>query len=233
MRVLGIGTLYVVLIAYATKAFGTPADCVSAPNATNIDAFDYFKFVAAAATLSACAGAYLYTRYLATIKSTIELHSEFHSESFTKARVSADKSLKAWIEDAATNKKALSELYQTYSKCNLDDWLNISRTLHFFERIAILHKSKLLHDSLCRKLFGRYLQHYQTQYFVKFEKSDGEWTSLVNILNYSWNDRPSGETSIVAFFVFTSLLGAYIMGDTEFTFNGWTRLAGWLKTPQV
>lgn len=121
---------------------------------------------------------FLYNRRLARIKAAIDLHSEFHSESFLKSRIEADKVLKRFV--TAQKKPKISTIY---ANCSPEEWLHVSRVLHFFERLTYLRENRLVHPATCDTLFGHYIAHYKNDYFSRLTEDDGDWQPLVRALH--------------------------------------------------
>lgn len=136
--------------------------------------------------LGALAGAmatFLYNRHLAKIKSTIELHSEFHSESFLKARIKTDELLKKHM---LKNKRyRLPDIHASCSttpETGPDDWANLSRVLHFFERIQAMKQADMIDMKTLSQLLGRYIDYYHSTYFRHISQEAGEWDHLAESL---------------------------------------------------
>ena len=136
--------------------------------------------------LGALAGAlttFLYNSHLARVKSTIELHSEFHSDSFLKARIKADELLKKHV---TINKKY--RLPDIHSACcstpetGAEDWANLSRVLHFFERIPAMNQARMIDARTLSQLLGTYINYYHSAYFCHISQEAGEWDNLAESL---------------------------------------------------
>ena len=136
--------------------------------------------------LGALAGAmvtFLYNRHLAQVKSAIELHTEFHSESFLKARIKADELLKEHILEK--KRFRLPDLHRACTSTlttGADDWAGLSRVLHFFERLQVMRKAKMTHKKTLSLLLGSYINYYHSNYFKHISQEAGDWDHLAQTL---------------------------------------------------
>jgi hypothetical protein len=130
--------------------------------------------------LGASAGAIvtlLYNRRLAGVKAAIDLHSEFHSDSFLKSLIEADKALKRLVvEQKQTTISAIFKL------CSPEEWPHVSRVLHFFERLTCLRENGLVHPGTCDTLLGHYIDYFKNAYFSLLVEEPGDWLPLVQAL---------------------------------------------------
>lgn len=136
--------------------------------------------------LGALAGAavtFLYNRHLARVKSAIELHMEFHSESFLKARIKADALLKKHlVEGKRYRLPDIREACSATPTTGADDWANLSRVLHFFERVQVMKKAKMIDIKTISLLLGGYIDYYYKNYFHHLSQEAGEWDNLAESL---------------------------------------------------
>lgn len=140
------------------------------------------------ATLIVCGIVFFYTRFFSHVKTTIDLHSEFHSESFTKSRIAAADTLDRYINETRLKTINLESLRSYCASLEKDNtWPDISRVLHFFERLAILRQHRLVNKKTSAALFDRYVEYWRRHYFAKLEE-DERWKALVRVLKA---DKPN------------------------------------------
>jgi len=119
---------------------------------------------------------FFYNRRLAGVKVAIDLHSEFHSESFLKTRIAADNILTK-LKDGS-NQIRLSRIY---SQCCPTQWESVSRIIHFFERLAVMRAEGLVHRNTCDHLLGHYVNYFHKTYFA-YLVEEPEWNPIVTTL---------------------------------------------------
>jgi hypothetical protein len=130
--------------------------------------------------LGAASGAVVtsfYNLQLARMKATVDLHAEFHSESFLKARIATDAALTKYIVDQRLN--TLSALHRA---CTPEEWASVSRVIHFFERLVAMRSSGLVHKKSANRLLGSYSAYFASQYFSRLSEEPNEWLPLVKAL---------------------------------------------------
>ena len=136
--------------------------------------------------LGALAGAmstFLYNLHLARVKSTIELHSEFHSDSFLKSRIKADDLLKKHlIKGKRYRLPDIHEICSATPKTGPEDWAHISRVLHFFEKLHAMNQAKMIDAKTLSILLGSYIDYYHSSYFRHISQEAGEWNNLAESL---------------------------------------------------
>src|ERR1700724_3338682 len=99
---------------------------------------------------------FLYNRRLAGVKTAIDLHSEFHSDSFLKSRIEADKALTRLVVEQ--KRTTISAIYKYASP---EEWIHVSRVLHFFEKLTCLSENHLVHRRTCEALLGHYTVYFK------------------------------------------------------------------------
>lgn len=110
------------------------------------------------------------------IQTSLNLYSEFHSESMLKSRIEADS-----IFEKNTSELPL-DLIELRGKLEKDDWLHISKIIHFFEKYAVCHNLKYLDDAFAEATLRRYFIHWYKNYLyiiVKnhLDNSSDEWNA--------------------------------------------------------
>ena len=123
-------------------------------------------------------GAFWYNQRLARIKTAIELHAEFHEQSFIASRIAADAVLKTHL---GSNPATIDSIYAA-TKDDEKTWPHVSRVLHFFERLSVLRKKRLVNRKTCDALFRGYIAYYKQNYFDRLSAEHPDWQPLVRAL---------------------------------------------------
>jgi hypothetical protein len=128
-------------------------------------------------TLIGAVFAFLYNLYLARIRSAIELHAEFHTESFLKSRIRADELLQKHLVQEKHFR--LADLYHVcIDTSGVEDWAHVSRVLHFFERLNAMQSAGISDRKTLARLLGSYIDYYHSSYFKKISIESGDWENL-------------------------------------------------------
>lgn len=113
---------------------------------------------------------------------TIGLHTEFQTSDMLRCRIAAENILVENAKSAAPlGSSALYEKIHKQEKRS-EDWLAVSRVLHFYENLGKLHAAKALDDALVQRLFKGYVQAaFANQYFAELmnASSDSEWAEPI------------------------------------------------------
>jgi hypothetical protein len=136
--------------------------------------------------LGALAGAavtFLYNRHLARVKAAIDLHAEFHTESFLKARIRADELLQKHLVVGKNYRLAdLHQVCRAFPTSGSDDWAHLSRVLHFFERLNVMQVAGISDRRTLNTLLGSYVGYYRSKYFQHITVEPGDWENLAQSL---------------------------------------------------
>jgi hypothetical protein len=137
--------------------------------------------------LGALAGAvvtFRYNQHLAKIRSALELHAEFHTESFLKARIRADELLQEHL--IQRKRFLLADLHhecETAATKGAEDWAHLSRVLHFFERLNTMQSAGISDRKILARLLGSYIDYYYSEYFQYISVESDSWKNLAESLH--------------------------------------------------
>jgi hypothetical protein len=95
------------------------------------------------------------------IQTTLSLYQQYQSTEMLTSRIKADDTLSRQKLDT----KISLSLEELHGKLEQEDWFHISRVLHFFEYVSILHKEKYLDEHLMKSTLGDYFDYWYGHYF--------------------------------------------------------------------
>ena len=89
------------------------------------------------------------------------LYDEFCSEDMLQSRIASDRLLES---ELAAESKSDEQLYE---QMNPEDWIHISKTLHFFERAEVSMRLELVEPILAVELLKKDYCYYWNRYFAR------------------------------------------------------------------
>lgn len=110
------------------------------------------------------------------IEGAIKLLEEYHSPSMFQSRGAA------WSLLGKHPDAALSQIGER------DELSDVSVVLHFFERVGVLGKHKLIDKRLARQLLGGEYDYWNKRYFISLrnkESADSTWAELFRTLHHA------------------------------------------------
>ncbi|MBW4444766.1 MAG: hypothetical protein KME10_26950 [Plectolyngbya sp. WJT66-NPBG17] len=125
----------------------------------------------------------------ARVQTTIQMYEKYQSSEMLLARIKAERVL--YENRQQLKPLSYTEIYhETYANHD-ENWLYVSRIVHYFEQIAILHQEKFLEERLFRSSIAPYLRFWYNEYFgIVYDtsiknKEDTDWCSgMLYLLEY-------------------------------------------------
>ena len=142
-----------------------------------------FSILAAIATWSLGRRHELATRKEAA---AIGLYDEFCSADALRHRIEADKTLRRVLGEKAKSER------QLYGELSTEDWLPISRVMHFFERLEISIRAGVVDEPLALTLFGKSFWYFWFEYLQHMHSAAEEGRATPNY-DDMWRDLLSLE----------------------------------------
>lgn len=110
------------------------------------------------------------------IEGAVKLLEEYHSPSMFQYRGAA------WDFLIEHPDVAISQIGE------IDELSDVSVVLHFFERVGVLGKHKLIDKRLARQLLGGEFDYWNEPYFISLrnkEKADSTWAELFRTIHHA------------------------------------------------
>nr|MDT0664859.1 hypothetical protein [Micromonospora sp. DSM 115978] len=99
------------------------------------------------------------TQDKAVVDTTLQCYQEFLSREMREARVKAEAVLRRNEESAEP--KSFDQLAST---CDIESWEAVTRLVHYFEQVAVLHSLGSLDLTVARRTLGPYFVRYYDHY---------------------------------------------------------------------
>ena len=140
----------------------------------------------------------------AVVETTLECYQEFLSREMRESRVRAEAVLRRNEESAEP--KSFGHLAST---CGIEDWEAVTRLVHYFEKVAMLHSIGSIDLTVARRTLGPYFVRYYDHYLAALGarsvgtdrstdgRTDAAWHSPLAELNAALHP-PAGRWSPAA-----------------------------------